>query len=75
MYRINSILEGAAGNAVKRAALAEPHGISVVPLSSRSGDANKKPLQGSAGSGGKVRIVRVGGKTRARNTGSVEASK
>ena len=42
VYRINTVLEGAASNAVKQGAATVASGINVVPLSSRSGDANKK---------------------------------
>jgi len=67
-YRINSILEGDARNATQQA-----RGIHVGPMSSRSGDANKKLLHQDSSS--QMRMVRVKGITRARNTGSVEASK
>ena len=69
-YRINSILEGEARNATQPA-----RGIHVAPMSSRSGDANKKLLRQDSATASQMRMVRVKGITRARNTGSVEASK
>jgi len=45
-------------------------------MSSRSGDTSRKQLVNREdGSGSQMRVVRVKGVTRARNTGSVEASK
>ena len=68
-YRVNSILDEAK-NATQQA-----RGIHVAPMSSRSGDANQKLLRQDSASGSQMRMVRVKGITRARNTGSVEASK
>jgi len=64
-HRINSIIEG---NATQQA-----RGIMVAPMSSRSGDANNKLLEQDDGN--QMQMVRVKGITRARNTGSVEATK
>mmetsp|Transcript_6506 Transcript_6506/g.8775 ORF Transcript_6506/g.8775 Transcript_6506/m.8775 type:complete len:234 (+) Transcript_6506:1610-2311(+) len=69
-YRINSIIDGPAAPKATTGTQ-QVRGINVAPMSSRSGDANKK----LGDSGSQMRVVRVKGITRARNTGSVEASK